>query len=102
MSSFEEEAFERARNLSRSRHGGSVPREEKKPEPKPSAPPKPEPPKPEPTAAAAVPPLKKPEPNLIETLFRNKENSLIMMLLFLLMDEQSDPTLIFTLMYLLM
>ena len=39
---------------------------------------------------------------MLETLFKDKEKSLIMMLLLLLMDEKSDPSLIFSLMYLLM
>ena len=39
---------------------------------------------------------------LIETLFKDKETSLILMLLLLLTDEKNDPTLIFSLMYLLM
>jgi len=39
---------------------------------------------------------------VLETLFQDKEKSLILMLLMLLMDENADPTLLFTLMYLLM
>ena len=39
---------------------------------------------------------------MLEVLFKNKENSLIMILLLLLMDEKSDPTLIFSLIYLLL
>lgn len=102
MAGFEEEAFERARRMSHNRPGGAAHREEHreeppkpKPEPKPERPPKPpEPPK---------PPAPKPKPpNVLETLFQDKEKSLILMLLMLLMDENADPTLLFTLMYLLM
>ena len=95
MAGFEEEAFERARRMSHSRPGGAPQREERREEP---PKPKPEPPKPEPSA----PPEPPKPPNVLETLFRDKEKSLILMLLMLLMDEQADPTLLFTLMYLLM
>ena len=44
----------------------------------------------------------KPAPNMLETLFKDKETSLILILLLLLTDEKNDPTLIFSLMYLLM
>lgn len=92
MPSFEEEAFERARKLSHSR-GGSPPRREEPPKPKPAPKPEPEP---------VPPPAKPTSPNMMETLLRDKETSLILMLLLLLTDEKSDPTLIFSLMYLLM
>ena len=102
MSGFEEEAFERARRMAHSRPNGSPPREEKKPSPPPRpVPPAPEPPKPAP-AVPVIPPAPPPAPNMLETLFRDREKSLILMMLLLLMDEKSDPTLIFTLMYLLM
>ena len=97
MPSFEEEAFERARQMSHNRRAA-------KPAPPPSetAPPV-EPQKPQPVEPQKpmAKPMPKP-PDLMETLFRNKENSLIMMLLLLLMDENSDPTLIFALVYLLL
>ena len=38
----------------------------------------------------------------MDTLFKNKDNSLIMLLLLLLMDEKTDPSLLFSLLYLLM
>ena len=99
MPSFEEEAFERARKLSHSR-GGSPPRREEPPKPKPAPMPEPVPaPKPEPEPVP--PPAKPTSPNMMETLLRDKETSLILMLLLLLTDEKSDPTLIFSLMYLL-
>ena len=90
MPSFEEEAFERARQMSHNRRAA-------KPAP-PIEPQKPQPVEPQKPMAKPMP---KP-PDLMETLFRNKENSLIMMLLLLLMDENSDPTLIFALVYLLL
>ena len=91
MPSFEEEAFERARKLSHSRPGGNPPHSE---------PPKPAPPKPAPPAPAKEAPPKAPQ--LMDTLFKNKDNSLIMLLLLLLMDEKTDPSLLFSLLYLLM
>lgn len=100
MPSFEEEAFERARQMSFNRAKAEEPRRRPaepapvKPaqeQPKPPMPPKP----PEPKQLSAA-------PNMMETLFRNRENSLIVMLLLLLMDEKNDPSLLFTLMYLLM
>ena len=96
MPSFEEEAFERARKLSHSRPGGNPPHSEP---PKP-APPKSEQPKPAPPAPAKEAPPKAPQ--LMDTLFKNKDNSLIMLLLLLLMDEKTDPSLLFSLLYLLM
>lgn len=96
MPSFEEEAFERARKLSHSRPGGNPPHSEP---PKP-APPKSEPPKPAPPVPAKEAPPKAPQ--LMDTLFKNKDNSLIMLLLLLLMDEKTDPSLLFSLLYLLM
>ncbi len=92
MPGFEEEAMERARQLSHSRR---TPHQEP-----PKEPPKPPPPKPPVPAPAPLPP--KPAPNLIDTLLRDKEASLILMLLTLLMDEPTDPSLLFALMYLLM
>ena len=98
MAGFEEEAFERARRMSHSRPSGTPHREERREEP---PKPKPEPPPVEPPKPPKPSPPPKP-PNVLETLFRDKEKSLILMLLMLLMDEQADPTLLFTLMYLLM
>ena len=105
MPSFEEEAFERARKMSRGRR---APNEEKpkKPAPEKSEKPaavkaeQPAAPKAEKPQVSVVP--QKPAPNMLETLFKDKETSLILMLLLLLMDEKNDPTLIFSLMYLLM
>ncbi len=98
MPSFEEEAFERARQMSHNRRAA-------KPAPPAEPAPPVEPQKPQPQPVEPQKPMAKPmpkPPDLMETLFRNKENSLIMMLLLLLMDENSDPTLIFALVYLLL
>lgn len=97
MPSFEEEAFERARKMSR---GRGAPNEEKPKNPDPEKSEKPPAPKPEAPQVSVMP--QKPAPNMLETLFKDKETSLILMLLLLLTDEKNDPTLIFSLMYLLM
>lgn len=97
MPSFEEEAFERARQISHSRAKAEEPRRQKA-EPA-AAKPAQAPPKPPEIPKPKQPPA---TPNMMETLFRDKENSLIVMLLLLLMDEKNDPSLLFTLMYLLM
>ena len=97
MPSFEEEAFERARKMSRGRR---APNEEKPKNPVPEKSEKPPAPKPEAPQVSVMP--QKPAPNMLETLFKDKETSLILMLLLLLTDEKNDPTLIFSLMYLLM
>ena len=81
MPSFEEEAFARARQLHR------------KPEPKPEPEPDPKPEKP-------IKPVK--NQNLIETLFRDRDKSLILLLMLLLADDNNDPSLLFALAYLLM
>lgn len=94
MPGFEEEAMERARQLSHNRR----PQPHYEP---PKEPPKPPVPAPEPPKPAPLP-ATKPAPNLIETLLKDKEASLIVMLLTLLMDEQTDPSLLFALMYLLL
>ena len=99
MPSFEEEAFERARKMSHGRRA-SPPHEEKPKNPVPEKSEKPPAPKPEPPQVSVMP--QKPAPNMLETLFKDKETSLILMLLLLLTDEKNDPTLIFSLMYLLM
>ena len=93
MPSFEEEAFARAAQLHR--------RDDRR-----KPPPKPEPPKPKPESEPEPPkepePLPEKAPNLMETLFADKDKSLILLLLMLLMDGESDPSLLFALTYLLM
>lgn len=99
MASFEEEAFARAQQMNRRQpfyHNNQ--QQNQKASPKQEQTQKPEP---------------KPEPvenheenihnssNLLGTLFKNKEQSLILLLLVLLMDENADPTLLLALVYLL-
>ncbi len=97
MPSFEEEAFARARQL----HRKPEPKPEPRPKPEPKPEPEPEPkPVPEPKPEKPKAPLK--PGNLIDTLFRDRDKSLILMLMLLLADEQGDPSLLFTLAYLLM
>ncbi len=104
MPGFEEEALERARKISQSRRA-APPRQElsgeerKKPEP----PPKPaEPPKEPPVQHQPKSHIEPPKPNMLEALLKDKETSLILTLLLLLMDEKNDPSLLFALMYMLM
>lgn len=93
MPGFEEEAFERARQMHSRR---PPPKEERRPEPSKPVPPKPEPPKPEPPPSSVPAP-----PNLLEALLKDRETGLILLLLLLLMDGDNDPSLLFALMYLL-
>ncbi len=96
MPGFEEEAFARAQQLHHARPK-SNPAESRVPAghtepPKPKPEPKPEPPKPKPG---------KPKDGILEVFFKDKERSIIMTLLLLLMDEQTDPGLLLALVYLL-
>ena len=99
MPSFEEEALARAQQLSHARQRSSQerqrPRESKKEEkeeiPEPLAAPKPEP---KPRHAA-------PEGGILDIFFKDKERSVILMLLLLLMDEKTDAGLLIALVYLL-
>ena len=84
MPSFEEEALARAQLLSHARTKAAQPREPK-PEPKP-------PPKSAPANKGGV----------LELFFRDRERSLLMTLLLLLMDENSDPGLLLALVYMLL
>lgn len=94
MPGFEEEAFARAQQMHHARQKSHTP--EHRPEnghTEPSEPkqePKSEPPKPE-----------KPSEGILELFFRDKERSIIMTLLLLLMDEKTDPGLLLALVYLL-
>lgn len=103
MPGFEEEALERARKISQNRRAAPPRQEPTGDERK-----KPEPPKPaEPPKEPAVPHKPKPhteppKPNMLEALLKDKETSLILTLLLLLMDEKNDPSLLFALMYMLM
>ncbi len=93
MPGFEEEALERARQMSHNRQ-----RQRREEQPKPE--PKPEPPVPEPKPESPKP-TPKPAQGVLQTLLKDKESGLIMLLLLILMDESNDPSLLFALMYLL-
>lgn len=43
----------------------------------------------------------KTDANLLDAMFKNKEQSLILLLIILLMDEKADPSLLLALVYLL-
>lgn len=98
MPGFEEEAFQRAQRISRPR----PPKEQRETSPEPK---KPEPKaaqKPENNSKREIkqesPPTK---PGLIETLFKDKEKSIILALILLLSDENNDPSMLLALAYLL-
>lgn len=104
MSSFEEEAFARAQQMHRRSQSGvtrqNVPQKYHNPEPKPE--PKREPTnkqEPEPTAVQSQ---NSQRTESLDGIFQDKEHSLLLILLVLLMDEKTDPTLLLSLMYLLL
>lgn len=108
MAGFEEEALERARRMSHNRRSAARREDAAFQEPKPEAPREPESRSRDSEPKPSAPPEPKPKPqtpqravNPADILLKDKENSLILMLLLLLMDS-GDPSLIFTLMYLLM
>lgn len=106
MPGFEEEAFRRAQQINRPRshkERAETVREPEKPKPKPEV---------KEEQKAELPNINnsekeiksnsKPEKaGLIETLFKDKEKSVILALILLLSDENSDPSLLLALMYLL-
>ena len=97
MPSFEEEALARAQQLSHAR-AKAQPREQKQETPEktrseiPAPVDKPKPPKPQQDT---------PEGGMLDIFFKDKERSVILMLLLLLMDEKTDPGLLVALVYLL-
>lgn len=106
MPGFEEEAFRRAQQISRPRvvkERATTVREPEKPKPKPEV--REEPIEKSANAENSKKEIKsnpKPEKTgLIETLFKDKEKSVILALILLLSDENSDPSLLLALMYLL-
>ena len=101
MPGFEEEAFERARRIAHSRPGGSLTHSEPAKQTPPKPAPRSEPKREEKPVQVPAKPQKQTE-KFPELLFKNKDNSLIMLLLLLLMDEKTDPSLLFSLLYLLM
>lgn len=97
MPSFEEEAFTRAQQMNRRTpfYGGTQntsQKNERKEEPKPKA-------------DANVTQLRETSTentgSLLDIMFKNKEQSLILLLIVLLMDEKADSTLLLALIYLL-
>lgn len=94
MPSFEEEAFNRAQQMHRKpQFNREVPKREV-----PKPPEKQEEPKPE----ISKPPAPKRDDGLLNMMFKNKEQSLILLLVILLMEENTDPSVLLALMYLLM
>lgn len=94
MPSFEEEAFNRAQQMHRKpQFNREAPRREV-----PKQPEKQEEPKPEITET----PVPKKDDGLLNLMFKNKEQSLILLLVILLMEENTDPSVLLALMYLLM
>ncbi|WP_176789782.1 MULTISPECIES: hypothetical protein [Ruminococcus] len=94
MPSFEEEAFNRAQQMHRKpQFNREVPKREAPKQPEKQEEPKSE--IPEPTAS-------KKDDGLLNLMFKNKEQSLILLLVILLMEENTDPSVLLALMYLLM
>ena len=78
MPSFEEEAFNRAQQMHRKpQFNREAPRRE-------------------------VPKQPEKDDGLLNLMFKNKEQSLILLLVILLMEENTDPSVLLALMYLLM
>ena len=94
MASFEEEAFSRAQQMHRRTpfQQNSQPPSPKKEESKVE------------TIPEKTPVKEKPREshNILDSLFQNKEQSIILLLIILLMDEKADPTLLLALLYLLL
>lgn len=108
MPGFEEEAFRRAQQISRPRvvkERAETVREPEKPKPKPEVKEEQKAELPNTNINNSEKEIKsnpKPEKaGLIETLFKDKEKSVILALILLLSDENSDPSLLLALMYLL-
>lgn len=94
MPSFEEEAFNRAQQMHRKPQFNreapirEVPKQPEKQE--------------EPKSELPEPPVPKKDDGLLNLMFKNKEQSLILLLVILLMEENTDPSVLLALMYLLM
>ncbi len=100
MPSFEEEAFLRAQQMHR--RGSSEHRTERQNE---HEPPRQKPVQNENTAKQVTQPAKSAGSSnrtAFEGIFRDKDKSLIILLIILLMDEKNDPSLLLSLMYLLL
>ena len=94
MPSFEEEAFNRAQQMHRKPQFNreaprrEVPKQREKEE--------------EPMCDIREPPVQNKVDGLLNLMFKNKEQSLILLLVILLMEENTDPSVLLALMYLLM
>ena len=98
MPGFEEEAFQRAQRMSRPRPHNE--KREAPPEPQKSEPEVSE--TPNDNSKEEIKPEASPrETGLIETLFKDKEKSIILALILLLSDANSDPSMLLALAYLL-
>jgi hypothetical protein len=94
LPSFEEEAFNRAQQMHRKpQFNREAPRREA-----PKQPEKQE----EPKSEIPEPSVVKKDDGLLNLMFKNKEQSLILLLVILLMEENTDPSVLLALMYLLM
>lgn len=98
MPSFEEEAFARAQQMNKRRPFYTDNQQSKKATGKDEHPTKEEP---KPVAEKMPEKAIQNNVSLLDMLFKNKEQSLILLLLVLLMDENADPTLLLALIYLL-
>lgn len=76
---------------------------DRRPSPSPGKPDRPQPPSPEPPPAppAPKPPAEEKPPGLLDVLLKDKEQSLILLLLVILMKDGADLNAILALMYLL-
>ena len=89
MPSFEEEAFNRAQQMHRKpQFNREAPRREVPKQPE--------------KQELPEPPVPKKDDGLLNLMFKNKEQSLILLLVILLMEENTDPSVLLALMYLLM
>ncbi len=95
MQKMQQEAIRRAQEMHR--RAGAHSRKE--PEEPPKEPPRP--PEPEEKSPPASLPLAADSGGIFDTLFRDKEKTLILGILLLLMDEKTDNGLLLALMYLL-
>ena len=108
MPSFEEEAFNRAQQMhrkpqfNRAAPTREVPKQpQKQQEPRMEVQKHPEKHE-EPKSERPERPVPKKDDGLLNLMFKNKEQSLILLLVILLMEENTDPSVLLALMYLLM
>lgn len=106
MPSFEEDVFNRAQQMHRSRQtAANTPHSRSAPEQKAPAIQSPAPKEAEPEPVNQLPTVHaeaQKSTGITDILFQNKEQNLILLLLILLMEENTEPTLLLALVYLLM